>query len=119
MKITAVFNLAFMLSVNLAPLMSVDSCKTSCSDDHSMMCCEMAQSNHHNSCGMSFNECTEKPLLPLVTAPINQVSFHIELVESLWSNSVDIDPNESVTGLYVDHYVLPAPPPSYTLPLLI
>ncbi|NOZ75055.1 MAG: hypothetical protein GXO90_06695 [FCB group bacterium] len=116
LKITAIFNLAFMLSVNLAPLMGSDLCLTSNIDDQNMSCCEMAGSS---ACTMSFHECKETPMIPLITAPILKITVQADFVACSLPISVEYTPQERNFFATLIHYILPQPPPSYSSPLLI
>ncbi len=115
-KITVVFNLAFIVSLNLAPLFGPDSCMESCCKDQKMNCCNM---NHKSTCDMNFTDCSETLIFPLVTAPINQVSPTVELVEAPLPLTMTLDLTEMDTQFTLYHYLLPEPPPTHALPLLI
>lgn len=115
-KIIAVFNLAFMLSINLAPLMGTDVCQISEMKVKHNACCEMTG---QCTCHMKMNECKKTPIIPLITAPVNKITAQVDCEHFLSSNHDDNFSNDQEFYTSLIHYILPKPPPTHTSPLLI
>ncbi|RMF08856.1 MAG: hypothetical protein D6762_04805 [Candidatus Neomarinimicrobiota bacterium] len=115
-KITAIFSIVFMISVNLVPVLAVQSRTRSRCDLNRVCCCDhMAP----ESCPMEMSTCKDVPLIPLLTAPVHTVSVHQELDQISLPVHSDLGMETTEYALITEDHFSPDPPPAFPLPLLI